>query len=136
MAADPAHPSNPNENHTTKRGNKPTSGTEVLTDTSFVPTLESAPSTRYLQSFLVLFMMVSSAAFSAWFLDFDIFQSKAQQQLVLLGVIGGLFYSGAVWIDWWTIVVEYWWISIPLLAGLGIIVVRLDEGMRLPQDLD
>ncbi|KAF3916802.1 hypothetical protein ABW20_dc0108681 [Dactylellina cionopaga] len=132
----PSHSSNPNTDHTTKSGTKPATGIEALTDTSFVPTLESAPLTRYLQSFIVLATMVASVAVAAMFLNFDIFQTSIQQWFILLAVTASLFYTGVVWIDWWTIVVEYWWLSIPILAGMGVAVVRMDEGMRALNQVD
>ncbi|EGX45302.1 hypothetical protein AOL_s00170g9 [Orbilia oligospora ATCC 24927] len=120
----------------TKSGDKPTSGTEIIIDTSFAPTLEAAPLSRYLQSFVILSFLLGSAGVGIWYLGFDIFQTTTQQWVIIAAVTTCLFYSGVVWIDWWAVVVEYWWLSIPILAGTGILFIRMDEAIRDVQEID
>ncbi|KAF3092602.1 hypothetical protein TWF102_008419 [Orbilia oligospora] len=125
-----------NTDHATKSGDKPTSGTEIIIDTSFAPTLEAAPLSRYLQSFVVLSFLLGSARVGIWYLGFDIFQTTTQQWVIIAAVTTCLFYSGVVWIDWWAVVVEYWWLSIPILAGTSILFIRMDEAIRDVQEID
>jgi len=125
--SDPANPANPNQNHTPKDGTKPTSGFTAITDTDFVPTLDAAPPTRYLQSFMVLTGMIGSMAFAAYYMKFDIFQTTLQQYAILGVVVTSLFYTGVVWIDWWEVAVGYWWLSFPVLGLAGLLLVRMDE---------
>ncbi|KAK6362567.1 hypothetical protein TWF730_000024 [Orbilia blumenaviensis] len=126
----------PNTDHTTNSGTKPSSGTEVITDTSFAPTLESAPLLRCVQSFFVLSLLITFASLGAWYVGFDIIQTTSQQWVVIGAATISLFYSGVIWIDWWIIVVEYWWLSIPALAGIGIVMLRMDEATRAIDEVD
>ncbi|KAF3160249.1 hypothetical protein TWF106_009014 [Orbilia oligospora] len=125
-----------NTDHATKPGDKPTSGTETIIDTSLAPTLEAAPLFRYIQSFVILSFLLGSAGVGVWYLGFDIFQTTTQQWVIVAAVTTCLFYSGVVWIDWWAVVVEYWWLSIPILAGTGILLTRMDEAIRDVQEID
>ncbi|KAK6535769.1 hypothetical protein TWF281_000021 [Arthrobotrys megalospora] len=132
----PFHSSEQNTDHTTKSGTKPTTGTEIITDTSFAPTLESAPFSRYLKSFFVLSILVACVCAGACYIGLDFLQTTSQQWAIIASVTIGLFYSGVVWIDWWEIIVEYWWLSIPLLAGIGMVMIRMDEATRAVDELD
>ncbi|KAK6516059.1 hypothetical protein TWF506_005972 [Arthrobotrys conoides] len=133
----PFHPNkSQNTDHTTEFGEKPTSGTEIITDTSFAPTLQVAPLSRYILSFAVLSFLLVCAGVGVWYLELDIFQTTTQQWVIVAAVIVSLFYSGVVWIDWWAILVEYWWLSIPILAGMGIVFIRMDEATRGVEEID
>lgn len=48
---------------------------------------------------------------------------------LLVGFGGGVFWSiGAHKIDWWELVLGYWWFSMPAAGGAGLLLVRLMEG--------
>lgn len=126
-------------------------------DPSFpLPTLEAqkTPALRYVQSFLVLTFLLSTAVFGAWFFNFSILQSSfaadtspnpkaknvlsllgmvitMEQLALLIGVIGVLFltmwFTGTVWIDWWELVIGYWWLSMPVGASAGLLFLMAQE---------
>lgn len=128
---DPAHPSNPNSDHTTVNGEKPKDAFTVITDVDFLPTLDSAPATQRFKSHFLLFALLTGAVFGAWFFGFELFQfgetrdteipfelAEPQAQswlqvgaflglvIVALGVL--VSSTGVLAIDWWELVLGYW----------------------------
>ncbi|MCJ1483857.1 hypothetical protein MMC06_004025 [Schaereria dolodes] len=112
--------------HTPHTGLKPSDAYNVITDPNVLPTLDEAPKTRQLQSHFVLLALLSGAIGVAWLLGLDIIQGR----IALLGLgIAVTLAIGAVggWnIDWWELVLGYWWFSIPIAgaAGLGFLMMQ------------
>lgn len=126
-------------------------------DPSFpLPTLEpkKTPTIRYIQSFLVLLFLLSAAVIGAWFFELSILQSgfgtatspnpkaknvlsilgiviRVEQLALLVGTIGVLFFAmwftGTVWIDWWELVIGYWWLSMPIAGLAGLLFLLAQE---------
>jgi len=134
--SDPAHPSNPNNDHTKTDGTKPQTAIDVIVDPDFLPTLEKAPIQQHLKSNLLLLSLITSGVFGSWLLGLDMFQVSEGQSWGMLasglmgvvGVIGlGVWFTGALWIDWWELVLGYWWLSMPVAAGAGLLFVMAQE---------
>lgn len=113
-------------NHTKSGAPKPATAVSTITDPNFLPSLDEAPTTRKLQSHLLLSLLLASAIFAAYILGLDIIQGR-----VAIGVLGVAvaLAIGAVggWnIDWWELVLGYWWFSIPIagLAGLAYLIMQ------------
>lgn len=133
---DPAHPSNPNTNHTTRTGEKPTDAYTAITDPTFLPTLDSAPTTQHIKSHLLLFLLLLSCISVAYFAGFELFQvsddaSWGRLGLVLGAVVGGgamlMWWTGSYYIDWWELVAGYWWLSMPVAGGMVVLLVMAQE---------
>jgi len=134
--SDPAHPAHPNVDHTTKSGSKPETAVTAVLDSNFLPTLDGAPPTRYVQSFLILASIILGLAFLAYIHGLEVFQTTAQQNVIMGLVTFTLFYTGVVWIDWWELAVGYWWFTLPILAGFGVLLVRMNEAATGIDDVD
>ena len=55
---------------------------------------------------------------------------------MVTAVMMGLFYTGVVWMDFWELVVGYWWITLPLVGGAGIFHVLMMETAEEIMDVD
>jgi hypothetical protein len=66
----------------------------------------------------------------AWFIDTSLLQSE-QPVYVIAGVFSvvtlALFVIGTVWVDWWELVLGYWWLSIPIGAAAKLALVVNQE---------
>lgn len=101
----------------------------AVTDPKFpLPVLdEKSSALRYVLSFSTLFGLLGAGIALAQFYEVAILQSA--QPLVVMGcgfaaVVGALFITGTVWIDWFELVIGYWWLSMPVgaLAGLALVL--------------
>jgi hypothetical protein len=106
--------------------------TAAVTDSKFpLPVLNDQSSTlRYILSFGTLASFLAGGIVGAWFLDVTMLQS--QQPVVVLslaffGILGALFFTGTVWIDWFELVLGYWWLSMPIGAAAGLVLVMKQE---------
>ncbi|RDW84995.1 hypothetical protein BP6252_02585 [Coleophoma cylindrospora] len=143
---DPAHPDQPNNDHTTTSGEKPKTAFQAIMDPEFLPTLESAPKTQHIKSYIILISLVIGGVVGAWFFGFELFQVASSKDpqvpftvpeprilasswielVALLGlVIAGLLllisWTGALWIDWWELVLGYWWLRY-VVSGIRVVL--------------
>lgn len=147
--SDPAHPSQPNSDHTTTSGKKPSTILSAVTSSSFLPTLTSAPITTRILSHSILLILVCGGVVGAYLYGFDLFQVQVahQSQLpiqvqvvdwtnlelaVFLGGISALITAALVWtgtanIDFYALVGEFWWLSLPAVAAAGTALVLMME---------
>lgn len=84
----------------------------------------------------MLSTVVASLAYLAYIWEFDIFQTTGQQAAIMGSVVFALFYTGVVWIDWWEVVVGYWWLSAPLVGGAFLMIARMEEEATGIKDAD
>ncbi|MCJ1476779.1 hypothetical protein MMC13_005448 [Lambiella insularis] len=112
--------------HTRHTGLTPADAYRAITDPDVLPTLDAAPKTRQAQSHLVLLVLLCSAIFGAWLLGVDILQSQTQIIGVGLAVAVAIGFAGGWNIDWWELVLGYWWLSMPVagLAGLAFLMMQ------------
>jgi hypothetical protein len=130
-----------------------------------LPTLEpnQKSTTRYIQSFLVLLFLLSTTVIGAWFFELSILQIssstptslnpkaknvlpvlgmviRVEQLALLVGMISVLFlamwFTGTVWIDWWELVIGYWWLSMPIAALVGVLFFLAQEGTETIGEVD
>lgn len=92
-----------------------------------LPTLteESTP-LQYARSFGMLLALLGAGVGASMYVGVEILQSS--QPLVMAGgaiatMIAAFFITGTIWIDWYELVVLYWWLSLPIGALAGIAVV-------------
>lgn len=106
----------------------------AVTDPKFpLPVLDANTSLiRYVLSFATLSTLIGGAVLGAWFLDVAMFQSS--QPLLVMGsafvaLLGLFFFMGSVWIDWFELLLGYWWLSMPvgILAGLALVLNQEDS---------
>lgn len=155
-ASDPAHASSTNTDHATKSGEKPTTVFEAITDPSFFPTLEGAPLAQKVKSYLFLVFLVFGAVTTLWFFEFALFQTKSpavEIPLVVPGTEGGytestadiikevglmtggvsavilglLYVTGTANVDFWSLVMEYGWWTLPAVGFMGLMYVIMEE---------
>ncbi|ERF75877.1 hypothetical protein EPUS_01243 [Endocarpon pusillum Z07020] len=150
-----AHPLSEKETNTDDAKAKTTLA--AVFDPSFpLPTLEpkKTPTTRYIQSFLVLFFLLAAGVMGARFFELSILQTSSsistspnpkskhvlsvlglvmpkEQLAVLIGVIVVLFlamwFTGTIWIDWWELVVGYWWLSLAICVAVALLFLMAQE---------
>jgi hypothetical protein len=95
------------EKQTNTDDNKLATVVAAVTDPKFpLPVLDEKSTVRqYVLSFGTLLSLLASGIFGAWyFLDIPLLQS--QHPVIVLsvfffGVLGALFFTGTVWIDWY-----------------------------------
>lgn len=131
---------NPNrtENHPLSEKQTNTDDSKLATLTAAVadpkfplPVLNDQSSAlRYVLSFGTLAALLAGGIFGAWNLDVTMLQS--QQPLVLLSIVffailGALFFTGTVWVDWFELVLGYWWLSMPIGAAAGLVLIMNQE---------
>ena len=96
-----------------------------------LPVLDDKSSAlRYILSFGTLATLLLTGIAGAWYLDVILLQS--QQPAIVLSVaffvvLGALFFTGTVWIDWYELVLGYWWLSMPVGAAAALILVMNQE---------
>ncbi|KAJ4422428.1 hypothetical protein N0V82_002876 [Gnomoniopsis sp. IMI 355080] len=160
---DPAHGSSKNADHLTDSGEKPTSLVEFLTDTSFIPTLDEAPLTQRVKSYLLLILTIVGCVSTLWFFDFTLFQPMsgssssvvqgpltpsptatfvaAAKEVGLMSagaivvIMAMLFFTGTSNMDYWSLVMEYGWYTLPIIAGVGLVFVISKESTESMGDL-
>jgi len=120
------------EQQTNTDDSKLSTAVAAVTDPKFpLPVLNDESSTlRYIISFGTLAALLGGGVVGAWYLDVTMLQS--QQPVVVLSVaffaiLGALFFTGTVWIDWFELVLGYWWLSMPIGALAGLTLVMNQE---------
>jgi hypothetical protein len=113
----------------------------ILTDPEFpLPALDKKSSYfQHIRSFAVLSVLLCGGIFGAWFLDTSLLQSE-QPVYMIAGVFGiimlALFATGTVWVDWWELVLGYWWLSIPIGAAAVLVLVMNQEKQAGLEEVD
>lgn len=101
----------------------------AIIDPSFpLPALTADSSAlSYVLSFGTLFALLACGIGGAWYLGYEILQSS--QPLVMASGVTVLalfafWITGTIWVDWFELVVGYWWLSMPIgaLAGLAVVL--------------
>ena len=101
----------------------------AVTDPKFpLPTLDddSTP-LRYVLSFGTLAALLAGGLAGSWYIGVSILQSSQPLvacSIAFFTVLGALFFTGTVWIDWFELLLGYWWLSMPVgaLAGLALVL--------------
>lgn len=121
------HPLSEKQTNTDKK--KLSVAIAAVTDPKFpLPQLDGNSSTfTHVLSFGTLFFLLGGGIYGAWLLDVALLQSS--QPLLILPIVflitlGALALTGTIWIDWWELVLGYWWLSMPVgaLAGLALVL--------------
>lgn len=162
---DPAHSSSENTDHTTASGEKPTTALEAVTDLSFAPSLDKAPFAQKLKSYLFLMFLVLGTVLTLWFFGFTLFQTSHRAVDIPLAVPdteGGhpdslaeiatqvgfmtvgvsavilvlLYITGTANVDFWSLVVEYGWWTLPAVGATVVIFAILQDRAEITTDLD
>ena len=134
-------PNNPNasddyprsEKQTNTGDQKTATATAILTDPDFpLPALDNKSSYfQHARSFAVLSVLLAGGIVGTWYLNTSLLQSE-QPVYVIAGAFAvtmlALFVTGTVWVDWYELVLGYWWLSIPIGAAAGLALVLNQEG--------
>ena len=139
--ADPSH--DLSEKKTDTSENKVATATSILTDPKFpLPTLTANSSPlAYAKSFAVLSCLLASGLSFAWFIDMPLVTAVGIDPVLLLAgafvfFMALLFATGTVWIDWWELVLGYWWLSMPIGAAAGLALVMNQENTTQMGEVD
>jgi hypothetical protein len=104
----------------------------AITDPTFpLPELNDKSSILdYILSFITLFVLLGLGLCGAWLFDASMLQSS--QPLFVLStaftvIVAALFLTGTVWVNWWELVLGYWWLSMPIGALAGLVLVLNQE---------
>lgn len=125
---DPAHPDHENTDHTLSTGEKPSSFLNVLTDPSFTPTTTKAPLLRKLQSLVVLLSLVGGGMLAArTLLGIELLRTEWPVFLSIGTAVVGAVFVIAGDVDWWELVLAYWWLSVPVGGAAALALVLLGE---------
>lgn len=119
----------------------PSSDPKLDTKLDILPTLpsldESRPVSHHARSHLVLLCSLLSLVVLAWLFGLDLLQVSKDTSWKTLGLgvalivgIGGLVlhWIGTTSIDWYEMIANYWWLSMPVLGGTGLLLVMMQEG--------
>lgn len=104
----------------------------AVTDPKFpLPQLTSTSSAlEYILSFSTLFLLVGGGIYGAWLYEVALLQT-AQPLLLLPAVfvvsVGALGLAGLFAVNWWELVLGYWWLSMPVAAMAGLVLVMKQE---------
>ncbi len=119
--------------------------TAALTDPNFpLPELDESTSyARHALSFFVLLALLVGGCVGAWFFE-PSFLQVSENVWVQVGILAGmagftlmmLFFTGTVWIDWWELVLGYWWLSIPIAAAAGLVFVLNQESAMTLKEVE
>lgn len=109
-----------------------------VTDALPLPTLEKSSTIgAHLKSNLLLLCGVLSAIGACYLYGFELLQPSADTSWREMGIIYGILVAagaGLLWfvglqrIDWWALVMEYWWFSMPIGLAVVFLYVRAEEG--------
>lgn len=133
------HPHSEKQTNTDKH--KGTTAFAAITDPKFpLPALTSNSSTlRYILSFGTLLGIMACGIGGAWYLGLEILQSS--QPLVMGIIVSAIalvafWVTGTIWVDWFELVIGYWWLSMPIGALVGIAVVLNAEASATMVETD
>ncbi|KAF2810910.1 uncharacterized protein BDZ99DRAFT_475780 [Mytilinidion resinicola] len=120
------------EKNTNTEDHKLSTTIAAVTDPSFpLPTLTSESSTlHYILSFGTLIGLLGAGIVGAWLFDLPLMQTASPAVVLSVSfatVLGALFFTGTVWIDWYELVLGYWWLSMPIGAAAGLAIVMNQE---------
>jgi hypothetical protein len=120
------------EKETNTDDSKLSTAIAAVTDPKFpLPVLNDKSSTlRYILSFGTLAALLATGIVGAWYLDVTMLQSQSPTIVLscaFFAVLGALFFTGTVWIDWFELVLGYWWLSMPIGAAAGLVLVMNQE---------
>ena len=123
---------NLSEKQTNTEDSKFSTAVAAVTDPKFpLPVLdENAAMLRYVLSFGTVAALLAGGLAGAWFLGITMLQSQhpvVALSIAFFTVLGALFFTGTVWIDWFELVLGYWWLSMPIGAAAGIVLIMNQE---------
>jgi len=113
--------------HTKHTGLTPADAYNALTDPNVLPSLnEDTSIVRRLGSYIVLLSLLAGGLFLAYIFGVDILQTQTQIIGIGIAIVLGMGLVGGWNIDWWDLVLGYWWLSMPIagLAGVAFLVMQ------------
>jgi len=113
--------------HTKHTNLTPADAYAVITDPNILPSINAeTPLLHRLGSYIVLASLLSGGLFVAYIFGVDILQTQAEIVGIGLAVAIAFGFVGGWSIDWWDLVLGYWWLSMPVagLAGLAFMVMQ------------
>lgn len=126
--ADPAHHSSGNDDHTTSTGAKPSHLVEALLDPEFLPSTTKAPMLRKVQAYGVLLALVMGGMVGARkVLSIEILQTEMPIFLATGVAVATTIFAVAGDIDWWELVLAYWWFSLPAGGAMMLLLIVMGE---------
>ena len=120
------------EKHTDTDDKKLETVTAMVTDPKFpLPALdEKSTNTRYVKSFATLLVLLCIGIGFFWFSGTELLQIGHPLLVcggLLVVVLFALLLTETIWIDWYELVLGYWWVAMPLGALAGLFVLLNQE---------
>ncbi|MCJ1249694.1 hypothetical protein MMC30_006920 [Trapelia coarctata] len=114
--------------HTKHTGLTPSDAYNAITDPDILPSLDSETSLPHrLGSYIVLLSLLASGLFAAYIFGVDILQTQTQLVGVGITIALGMGLVGGWSIDWWDLVLGYWWLSMPVAGLAGLMFLLMQE---------
>ena len=125
-----AHPLSEKQRNT--EDSKLATAVAAITDPTFpLPALNNQSSVlQYILSFGTLAILIGGGIIGAWLIGVPLLQTQQPVfalSVTFFAVFGALFVTGTVWIDWFELVWGYWWLSMPIGAAAGLMIVMNQE---------
>lgn len=104
----------------------------ALSDPDLLPSTDHASTARRLRSHLFLLMIVATGVLGSRYLGLDMLQGEGwpaaatNAGVAALGV-GGVLMTGGLAVDWYEIVLGWWWVSAPIMVMAGLVIVMAEE---------
>ena len=102
----------------------------ALSDPNFLPSLTTTSPfhPRALRSHLVLLTLLLGGIYLAYFvLDVAILQTWPQFIGISAVALLGILLTGGFNIDWYSLLLDFWWLSFPLAGAAGLALVVMQE---------
>lgn len=116
------------------------------TDILPLPTLTtSSPTTTHLKSHLTILFLLITSILGSYLLGFSLLQQSSsttwlESAISLAALVGvgatALWWTGSHKIDWWELVLGYWWFSMPIAGAAGLLLIRAQEGSEEIGDVE
>lgn len=119
---------NPANEHIVPSGTAPSNATEavdkIMNDPEFMSEFSSessAFSVRKIRSHIILLSLIAGGLYGAYVvLGVEILETWAAFVIVGVVTILGVYTTGGFLIDWWSLLLGHWWLSLPIGAAAGL----------------
>ena len=105
----------------------------AIIDPNLLPTTGDKPASRRVRSLVFLALLLAVAVSGAWFVGLDILQGDDMLKVGLKGIgvwmmgLGGVAMTGGLDVDWFELVLGWWWVATPIVGAASVLFVVVQE---------